>query len=124
MVVLGAEVPLLRRLLLSNGVRNGSRRRRRRGLFSFPAFLVLATEATKIQASGRASPRSLRQQWPLTSACTSQQSCHNTGAYTAASSLTRGTRFAAICDSLVMQSPLRQAALMVPTLTLGALRAL
>ena len=47
MVVLGAEVPLLRRLLLSNGVRNGSRRRRRRGLFSFPAFLVLAAEAAQ-----------------------------------------------------------------------------
>ena len=94
-VVLCAEVPLPRRLLLSNGERNGSRRRRRRRLSSFPPFPVPATEATTAQATGRAVPRSRCLQWPLNSAV---KSCHHSGAYIAARTSTRGTRSSATCS--------------------------
>ena len=125
--LLCAEVPLPRRLLLSNGERNGSRRRRRRRLFSFPTFLVPATEATKAQATGRAAPRSRRQQWPLISGklmvhriwLSYLKSCHNTGVYNAAKTSTRGTRSSVTCASLVMLSSLHRAAWMMPILLLG-----
>ena len=101
MVVLCAEVPLPRRLLLSNGERNGSRRRRRRRLSSFPPFPVPATEATTAQATGRAVPRSRCLQWPLTSVV---KSCHHSGAYIAARTSTRGTRSSATCSPFTPSS--------------------
>ena len=126
MVVLCAEVPLPRRLLLSNGERNARRRRRRRRLFSFPPFPEPATMASKAQATGRASPRSLRQQWRLISEKLMVHrlwlylmSRHITGVYNAARTSPRGTRSSATCASLVTLNFSHRAAWMMPILPLG-----